>query len=271
MLRRLVKYDMRAIARIALPLYMASGIISLLCCGVLYFTFGFAEEIDSFFSAILITGGLYAIAVLTIIAMAVVMGVVVIARYYRAVFTDEGYLNLVIPVSRRRLLSSKIASSVIWVLLSAIVAVACLVVSVLLPTLLYDTSLISEAIDLIRAEAGIDGEEKTLLVYAFCVRLAISLCDLIKDVMLVITAITVGSAFFKRFRICACILLYLGISLSEQAVFSLMKAIVAVLSSSSAWVSVTLNAMLELALIFVTFTVGYFISAYALEKKLDLE
>lgn len=270
MLRRLVKYDMRAISRVALPMYLVAGIISLLCCGVLYFTFGFAEEIDSVFSAFMITGSLYLIGILTVAVMVVITVVAVASRYYRSVFGDEGYLNMVIPVSRRQFLNAKIISSVIWVLSSVLVAGACLVVSVLLPTLLYDTSLISEAIDLLKAEAGMNGEEKALLVFAFVMQITVSLFDLVKDVMLVITAITVGSVIFKSFRICACILLYFGITFVEQMACTLIKTAIAFATSSS-WVTVTLNVIFELLVISVTFAVGYLASAFSLEKRFNLE
>ena len=41
MLKRLIKYDMKSISKTAVPLFIASAIISLLCCAVLYFTFGY--------------------------------------------------------------------------------------------------------------------------------------------------------------------------------------------------------------------------------------
>lgn len=271
MLKRLLKYDMRAISRIACPIYLASGLISILCCAVLYFAFGFAEEIDTVFSALMLTGGVYLVGILMIIAMVAIMGITVIGRYYRSIFTDEGYLNMVIPVSKKVFLNSKIISSVIWVALSAIVAGACLVVSVLLPTLLYDTSLISEAVDILREEGGFNGEDKALLVSALLMQLAVALFSLVKDVMLVITAITVGAVVFKRFRICACILLYFGITFVEEAFTMLIKSLIASVTSSSPWLTLTVNVMLEIIVVSVTFAIGYLVSLFVLDKKLNLE
>ena len=271
MLKRLLKYDMKAISRIAYPCLLASVTMSILCCAVIYFTFGFTDEIDSIFSAIMLTGGLYLVGILTVIAMVTIVGIAVVARYYRSIFTDEGYLNMVIPVSKKQFLDSKIISSVIWLIICSVTAGACLVISVLLPTLLYDTSLISEAVEILKSEAGVDGGGEALLVSAVVMQLAVALFSLAKDVMLVITAITVGSIIFKRFRICACVIIYFGITVFEEMLTVLIKYLIARVTSSNLWLTLTVNVMLEIIVVSVTFAIGYLVSLFALDKKLNLE
>ena len=271
MLKRLIKYDMRAISKIALPMYLASGIINILCCVVLYFSFGFAEEIESVFSAIMLTGGLYFVGILTIAVMLIVVVLAVEMRYYRAVFSDEGYLNMVIPVTRRQFLNSKIISGVVWVLLSGLVAGACVFVSVLLPTLLYDTSLISEAVEMIKADIGVTDFSVPFLLATNLTGVLLSLLALVKDVMLVITAITVSSVYFKRFRVLVFVAVYFGIVLVEEAFVTAVKSVAVSVAADYVWAAFVLSTVLELFVIASTFFVGYFVSHHALEKKFNLE
>ena len=209
MLKRLIKYDMKSIAKVAVPMFVISALVSLVCCAVLYYTFSFAEEINSLFNAIMMTGGLYLIGVLTIIAMFVIVGITVISRYYKSIFTDEGYLYMVIPVTKRSFLNSKIISSAIWFALSATVAWICIFISLLLPTLLYETSLVIEVLNLIKEGLGIDQSNITLVITAALVSLLDSAVGLIKDVTVLICAITIGATMFKRFKIVASIVVYL--------------------------------------------------------------
>ena len=271
MLRRLVKYDMRAISKIALPTYLASGIISVFCCAVIYFSFGFAEEIESVFSAIMLTGGLYFVGILTIAVMVIAVAVAVAMRYYRAVFSDEGYLNMVIPVTRRQLLHSKIISGSIWMLISTLVAGACVVVSVLLPTLLYDTALISEALEMIKTDIGLNAPSVPFIIVTYITGLLVSLLSLVKDVMLVIAAITVSSVYFKRFRALAFVGVYFGIMLGEQTFVTAVRSVAVSGAESYAWVAFALSLVLELFVVASTFLAGYFVSHHALEKKFNLE
>ena len=75
MLKKLLKHDLRAMARFSVPMFIASGIISVICCAMLYFTFSFTEEADTFIGAILTVSGFY---VMGIMAIAIMYGIVVV-------------------------------------------------------------------------------------------------------------------------------------------------------------------------------------------------
>lgn len=269
MLKRLIKYDMKAISKVAVPLFIASGIISLLCCAVLYYTFGFAEEINSIFNAIMMTGGLYFIGIITIVAMVVTVWFTVLSRYYKSIFTDEGYLNMVIPVTKRCYLNSKIISGAIWYALSGIVAWACVFISVILPTLLYDTTLISLAFNTVKDVVGVTNVP--LMITALALDLFISVVSLAKDVVLIMAAITIACVFIKRFKVLACVVFYFIIGSLEELFKDAVLKLGSYITSNNEWVALAVNAIFEIVIIFVTAAVMYFISLYVLEKKLNLE
>ncbi len=271
MLKRLIKYDMKSIAKVAVPMFVISAFVSLVCCAVLYYTFSFAEEINSLFNAIMMTGGLYLIGVLTIIAMFVIVGITVISRYYKSIFTDEGYLYMVIPVTKRSFLNSKIISSAIWFALSAGVAWVCIFISLLLPTLLYETTLVIEAFNLIKEGLGIDQSNIALVITAALVSLLDSAVGLVKDVTVLICAITIGATMFKRFKIVASIIVYLIIGFAEELFYDVVTFSVGNIVTANAILTLIINSAFDIVIMLVVATIMYFITLGILDKKINLE
>lgn len=271
MLKRLIKYDTRVISRVAIPMFIASGIISLLCCAVLYFTFGFAEEINSIFNALMMTGGLYLIGIITIFLMFVIVLFTTISRYYKSVFTDEGYLNMTIPVTKKQFLDSKIISGVIWFLLTAFVAWACVFIAIILPTLLYDTALISSVWQIIKSNVDATKTEMSFMLASLFIDLFISLIATFKDVTLVIAAITLGSVLFKRSKIFASVVFYFVIGFAEELFEDTVKALVSVVTTDNAWMELVINSAIELVIVCITGAVMYVVALGILNKKLNLE
>lgn len=271
MLRRLIRYDMRAISKIAVPIFIASGIISLLCCSVLYFTFGFADHINSSFKAFMITGGLYLIGLIAIFGMLAIVVFAIISRYYSSVFGDEGYLNMVIPVSRKNLLNSKIISSVIWFLLAGAVAWVCVVVSLILPTLLYDMTLVSELVKAVMSEMGIEKNGVAFGITTVLVKLLISAADAIKDVVVIITAITLGASVVKQFKIAFSVLLYFVIVFLEELFVDFVELLVHEIAVNHSWLALVFDSVFELVVIAAVFVIAYSVTLYALEKRFNID
>ena len=271
MLRLLIKHDMKDISKIAVPMFLASGIVSIFCCAVLYFTFGFAEESNSIFDAVMLTGGLYFIGIITMAVMIGIVAVTIMLRYYRSVFADEGHLYMVIPITKRQFLNAKIISSMIWVLLCSVTTGACVVISLFLPTFLYDTSLIAEAFSIVSEELSVGKREMTYFIASLVADILISLISIAKGVMIVITALTVGSVYFKRFRIAISVAIYFGISFLEEAFTVAIKSLVTNVTSSRIWIEFVVNFMLEVFLISFVFITTYLYTLFSLEKKLNLD
>ena len=98
MLKKLLKYDMRDMRSRSVPLFIASAATALICCALLYFSLSFSSDYFNF--AILAVSGLYAVGIIAIVALFVVNYFFALARYYKSFFTDEGYLNMVIPAEK---------------------------------------------------------------------------------------------------------------------------------------------------------------------------
>lgn len=110
MLRKLLKYDLKAVFR----LWWAAAAVSVIMAVV----GGFANAIlnadrDLPMAVRTIASMVQFLARFSFIAFFLVMLVMIFVRYYRNFFTDEGYLTFTLPVSRKALLNSKALMGVI--------------------------------------------------------------------------------------------------------------------------------------------------------------
>ncbi len=110
MLGKLLKYELKSTARIFIPLYIAILLVSIVQ--------GFSLNAEMFkiqgISTMLL-GALF-------IALLVINIVVIVQRFKKNLLEDEGYLMFTLPVSPKMLVLSKYIVSVIWTILSGLVA-----------------------------------------------------------------------------------------------------------------------------------------------------
>ena len=117
MLKKLLKYDMRAVS----GLWWIGAVISVAAAVVGAFLIRFftyvnqLEEPNVILSMASILGALVAIFCILAIFLAFVFTVVLVfVRFYKNFFTDEGYLTFTLPVKRSTLLFSKMVNATVW-------------------------------------------------------------------------------------------------------------------------------------------------------------
>ena len=113
MLGKLMKYELKATARVFLPLFVLIIPMSLLTKLFLNTT------ADSFEIPRMITMSVY---VILIVALFVMTFIVTIQRFYRNLLGDEGYLSFTLPVKTHTHIDAKLLVTLIWVLLSILIA-----------------------------------------------------------------------------------------------------------------------------------------------------
>lgn len=126
MLGKLIKHDFLAMARMLTPAYIVMLVIALLGRGMTWLATREAimnsvapavAHIISLISSLLTVA--YVLAPLVIIFMAAFYG---IYRFYKNIFTDEGYLMNTLPTRPLNLVFSKILNALIWMLFTFVVA-----------------------------------------------------------------------------------------------------------------------------------------------------
>lgn len=120
MLTKLLKYEFKATARTYGGIYLAL----LFVAGLLGFTF----RVENDFTESRVFDVLFTLYDLLAVALVVVTIITVIHRFTRNLLGREGYLMHTLPVTEAQLVGSKLISSAVWLLASAVVGVVSLVV-----------------------------------------------------------------------------------------------------------------------------------------------
>ena len=118
MLAKLLKYDFKSMLKIFLPLW---GVLLVVSAINRLFS---GSGLDQNGGLGLLNSLMVLLYVLLIVAVMVVTTVIIIARFYRGLLKDEGYLMFTIPVHPWQLITSKLISAMVISLLSSVVAVA---------------------------------------------------------------------------------------------------------------------------------------------------
>ena len=117
MLGKLLKYEMKGTGRTLVPFY---GLMLLLAVITRIFN---GINIHKFSTLGEIAMGIVAFAYgLTMASVMMLTAFLVIQRFYRTVYGDEGYLTHTLPVKSRDIIISKTVSAFLWIVLSAVVA-----------------------------------------------------------------------------------------------------------------------------------------------------
>ena len=119
MLGKLLKYDLKALSRVLIPVHLAAVAVTFVACGAALTGYA-VNELPS------LVASDYANPIMALAALVLVMGVLALAcvaaatfvvilwRFYKNLFTDEGYLTLTLPASPAAQLGWPRASGSTW-------------------------------------------------------------------------------------------------------------------------------------------------------------
>lgn len=125
MLGKLIKHEFRALSRFLLPLHILLLIVCV--CGRFMFQ---ASTIMELPNVLVIISLIFFISLLIVVPC--ITSILIVVRYYKNLYTDEGYLTLTLPATRGQLLFSKGFAACIWSLLDfAIVIAGCAIVIII--------------------------------------------------------------------------------------------------------------------------------------------
>jgi len=116
MLKKLMKYEFMATGRVFLPMFAALIVLSVVNKLLSYLSTDTPQVIGTVVSVMLMVG----IFVLTL--------VLTLQRFRSNLLTNEGYLTMTLPVDTNRLILSKMFVSTVWIIASAIVVTASIMI-----------------------------------------------------------------------------------------------------------------------------------------------
>lgn len=276
MLRKLIKQEFKATARLMLPLYVAVILLGLGAklaevvlnhssdaSGGVFSGFGMPGQVMDFLDvlSVLVVAG-FVIALIAAVAVAFVL---MILRFRNNLLGDEGYVMFTLPVSVHQLVWSKLIVSLVWLVGAAVVdGVAILLVllgdevsfSLLFPAIgrFFSQLTAGEAAHL----AGFAAEGLLLVVI-----LIFSCC------LEFYTAMAIGHSFAKHKGLLS-VVFFFAISAASEVISSVLMLGADKLGLSIQFSSFSqLAALLVINLIFAG--VLYFLTTYMLKNRLNLE
>ena len=228
MLRKLLKYDMKAVFRVWWILAVSVLGVSIAGSFVMRFLFEHEDRMQD--SALFMTGfSLFMVAaIFFIIASAIVTWLLIYLRFYRNLFTDEGYLTFTLPVSRGTLFAAKTANAVIWSAMQMLLYGVCLLIFFLIAPPpekgegffnLFIFEGLADVVSDIWKEVG-----AWLLVYiveALLILLVLS----VYSASLVHFCITVGSILAKKHKLLAAIGVYYAVTMVLNTATQVLRTI----------------------------------------------
>lgn len=202
-------------------------------------------------------------------------------RYYKSMFTDEGYLTHTLPVSARELLLNKVITMSAW----SLIATAGVIVSLAIfggVAVLALKPLNSEfARDVMRALAELPelfSDPALAGFQGFCASLLLMmLTSVFSGTMILIGAITLGQ-MVRKHRILGAIGAYFAINTVVQMVNTMVMMPMTFGSMNNIWwdmdspFPIFTGFYTVMSLVFVAVAVGlYFLCEYLIKRQLELE
>lgn len=269
MLKKLIAQEWKTFWK--LPAILNLCVVALTVLGTLMLTVSFKETATDFLQ--MIAASIFIFYFVSIFCVG--FGIVIYTgmRFYKTLYSDEGYLSFTLPVTPRQHLIAKVVVATIWNLISSIV-----VFISIWPLLVALEKAIGEQMPDMREVLVQIGEmlEKTfginlgMIIFLF---IAVCVLSTVFSVLMIYSSVTLGQTF-KKHKIMGAILFYIAEymvlqTLSSVLTFGLMFQYS--VNSEEYW-KMSGGLYVGIGIISLVGTVLLFIQTrYFMEKKLNLD
>lgn len=289
MLGKLIKHDFKSLSRILLPTLLV--IFGATILGTLGFNFLVRNAFDSIGNSPLatilniISGIVFAIAIMGICASFIFVAVVIFYRFYKSCVDNEAYLTFTLPVSAGNILWSKLITAVSWLIIGTLVGFLCMFIFLTFGTsdgglVNYD---IPNAIREFFTSSYLTGSTVGLIVELIFYSLIASVCVVLE----IFLALIIGGTVAQKHKLLAGIGFYFAINTVMGIISSIIQYIFvdnmdAIIVSSSSDIAgieafnsvvgrVSQYILLPNMIISLLMCVGFFLLAsYFMKNKLNL-
>lgn len=203
MFSKLLKHDLRAVRKTALIISLSAIGASLVGGAALraYFEMPKTDDMEFIRSLFMIA---FTVSVFAVFATGIVISIFVFVRFYKNLYTDEGYLTFTLPTTRKSIHLAKTANAVIWTLYEILLFLVCAAIY-----LCFISPHVFEAFILL---ANAWPFSPFFTVGLVVISLLLLLFSSVFSVCTIQLCITIGALLAKRFKLIVGILSYYAIS-----------------------------------------------------------
>lgn len=264
MVKKLFKHELYSYVRLMFPMYVVMLGIALLGRIVQFFE----SESDAYLLILIPT---IIMVVLALVAASLLTTIVVVVRFYRHLFSGEGYLTLTLPVTPNQHIVVKMLSAVLFETLTVIVSIASVSLLIAGDVFVEVVNAIGYLIPFVTKEFGV---HLPLYIIEMIVLMFVSVMT---SILLYYACIALGQTFQKN-RVLASVGIYFGYAFAMGFVSTLLQAIFnpvigefytivyenpAQMYHVLIWISILFEMLLGIAY--------FMIVRFVLKKKLNLE
>lgn len=276
MLGKLLKYDIKSMWKMMIPLILSVLGTTLLGTVALRIATDYQPSGNDPFSAFFMISLIMLIimSVFALIAFSVITTIFILYRYYKNLFTDEGYLTFTLPVTPDQILLSKVINGILWSAVSLLVLGVCAGCMVVFGAGAGFIDSLRDVMHMLEYTIQTMGLSDWTIWITTGVSVVVSL---IQSLLLIYLSITIGSVVAKQHKVIASIGLYLGITFGLSIVTTLIRMIPSLyfgmsssLSYYSAGWTVHFSNWLNIALSAAIAVGSYLISRSILKNRVNL-
>lgn len=216
-------------------------------------------------------------SVIAISLYVVAVQVILLYRFYKNKFTDEGYLTFTLPVKTSHIFWSSVVNMLLWMLISfaVVLAVVCMLIFFCTVTDGINTQvfeLIRSVIEFYRGDpweqVGVEFFGKAYLVLAGLSALVSPLYALFVPMC----CITIGAVLAKKYKLLASFGIYYGVNFVVGIITSVAGLVptLLLLSSENMVAYNTATAAIQLVITTALTLGAYFLTIHLMKRKLNL-
>lgn len=272
MLGKLMKHEWLSVWKVPTLLIGVLLAASLLCGAALALPMWESDWFGIQLSAV----SLFLLYYMAIIVSCIGITVYMAVRFYKSMFTDEGYLTHTLPVTSHQLLLSKVITMIVWNLISMISVVISILIlfGSVYVFLLDNINNLGYELRLMMHELAQLAELKGFLGLMFTMFFMV-IASTFGGTMMVVGSISIGQ-MLRKHRILGAIGAYFGINTIFQIIATMVMIPVmfgAAMTMDQANLFSVYNVIYGIiSLVSIAIGVGlYFLSEYLIRRQLDLE
>ena len=212
---------------------------------------------------------------LAIVAYAMGTQIVLLMRFYKNKFSDEGYLTFTLPVTAHQILLSSLLNSLSWPVIRVLVGGAAFAMVILVGSAPAGSFINREVLD------GMSLVFKTMLQQEEVPDFLISMLGSVvvtslSSLILVHAAITMGAVIAKKHKILAAFGCYYGFSMILGIINSVltvgigMMGTMFVVTPENVFSGMNVVLLIEMVIYLAVAVSGYILSHYLMKNKLNL-
>ena len=278
MLSKLVKYDIKSLIRVFIPVWIVAPILAVMLSGAIHLisvSDGPLMSLVSEYVGPILLGILGILFVAVIVGMMIMTLILVIRRFWNGLLKEEGYLAFTLPVETWQLIVSKVIVAAIVNLISGLVAVlSCLILFLGISKEVY----YSIGYTLSFVWSGVTGELGAYTGVVIVLGILFTIITSICGTYMLYASMSLGQ-LMEDHRVAGSFLAYIGLNIAVSTITNIGTMIVmnilpdnmVNITANNAGLIITLYMLIMLVLNAIQMAVYHVITEYVLTNKLNLE